>query len=306
MKTTVFQIRGAACERLPRRVARFEVLSMLGIGGMGTVLYGVDPDTLQSAAIKVIRPDSPVWHLDFLEDEAEVLARFRHPGIVGYIESSFATRCAYLAMEYVCGETLESASFAGPLPFVQIARVLPPFLGTLSDLHQAGHLHRDLKPANVIVANDGRVVLVDFGLAGRIGERNEGLGGFVLGTPRYMAPEQYWLDAPEDGRSDLFSFGCVLYECLTGLPPFGGGDADEVLRRVDDGPPQPPSTLRNGVPRELDDLALSLLARDMSGRPTSAAEARCALEEGLAACVDAHRRATPARLRMCGTTCLAS
>lgn len=274
---------------LPGSFGRFTVLSRIAQGGMGTVLYAVDFETLEGVAIKTVKAEAPSWVREYLENEGETLAKLRHPGVVRFVEAGFGQGHSYVAMEYVAGDTLAERMAGRRLSFVEVASVLPRLLDALSAVHAAGLVHRDVKPSNVILANDGRVVLVDFGLAGPSGEDCDCLAGFVIGTPLYMAPEQYWLDEPKDARTDLFAFGCLLYECLTGAHPFRGVDPDEIMRRIDAGPPEAPSALRSGVSVSMDALVLSLLARRMQDRPSSADEVRGLLESALADCVDAPR-----------------
>ncbi|WP_257458606.1 serine/threonine-protein kinase [Archangium lipolyticum] len=206
---------------------RFRVLRVLGQGGMGAVYVAEQLGLGRHVALKVMHPHiaSAPGFSERFQREAQVLARLRHPGSVEVYDYGLDSGFLYLAMELVSGETVESLlRREGSLPVLRAVDLTVQVLEVLEAAHVLGIIHRDLKPANLFLErHDGRerVKVLDFGLAALGGELNVRLTqeGMAVGTPGFMSPEQM-RGLPLDGRSDLYSVGCVLYELLTGVPPF--------------------------------------------------------------------------------------
>lgn len=260
---------------------RYRLVEMLGAGGMGQVWRAVDVRLDRDVAVKVIT-QSPLATSDSaarFRQEARATARLTHPRIVTIHDHGEAAlggdSILFLVMELVPGRSMASFS-AGERRSVEsvVAWGLQICAG-LAAAHRAGVVHRDIKPANVMVFGDGELDLkiCDFGIARLIEETGTGLTGTgaAIGTPAYMSPEQVRGDRTLDGRSDLYSLGCLLYELLCGSPPFEGSGWS-VLGRHLNGTPEPVRTLRPGVPEALDRLVLRLLEKDPDDRPATADE----------------------------------
>lgn len=214
----------------------YEVGDLIGWGGMANVRLGRDIHSGRSVAIKVLRRDlalDPLFQFRFRR-EARVLARLRHPAIVsvydtGYKEveggSAGKVRVPYIVMEYVAGRTLRDILKVGELRLKDSIQYQVEILSALEFSHRAGIVHRDIKPANVMITTDGAVKVVDFGIARASGDSAPTItqAHEILGTPQYLSPEQVRGETV-DARSDLYSAGCLLYELLTGRPPFIGPD----------------------------------------------------------------------------------
>jgi serine/threonine protein kinase len=257
----------------PTLANRFTLQAIAGRGGMGVVHRALDLHTGQPVAVKVLREGDVDTGNRFLR-EAEVLARMTHSGIVRHVaHGATAEGHPYLVMEWLEGEDLADRLHRGPLTALDAAHLGADIAEALAFAHEHGVVHRDLKPANVYLvgcALDG-VRLLDFGIA-RLRETPSSATrtGTVMGTPAYMAPEQARGDRALDGRADLFSLGCVLYECLAGRPPFVADSAMAVLIKVLLEEPPSLHVLRPDVPPGLSALVARLLAKDPGERPESA------------------------------------
>jgi eukaryotic-like serine/threonine-protein kinase len=250
---------------------RFVVERPIGKGGMGSVYLASDRKTGTPVAVKVM--DSTGVSLDErFAQEVTALERVTHPAIVRYLSSGRTdTGEPYLVMEWLDGESLDARLAREPLSVPDSLTATRRAAEALVAAHASGVLHRDLKPSNLYLVDGdpARLKVVDFGIA-RVGT-GPGLTstGSLLGTVGYMAPEQA-LDAKRvTDRADVFSLGCVLFECLTGSPPFKGATPVAVLSRLLVEAPRPPSALRSGLPAPLDDLVLALLSRDPRARPSA-------------------------------------
>jgi tetratricopeptide (TPR) repeat protein len=255
-----------AVDHPPERLGPYTILEPLGRGGMGVVYRGQHTETGQIAAIKTITVPNETLLASFRR-EIHALARLRHPGIVRILDEGVDDGLPWYAMEVLEGTSLRA--FARNRSQLAIALTLARRLcAPLAFLHGEGIVHRDLKPDNVLVSREGRPILVDFGLAsffaGTSGREALELvqGG---GTILYTAPEQI-LGEPVDARADLYSLGCVLYELLTGKPPFVARTANDLAVAHLQVAPAPPSTIVPGLPPALDDLVLRLLAKEPSER----------------------------------------
>jgi TolB-like protein/Tfp pilus assembly protein PilF len=247
------------------RLGSYEVVGPLGAGGMGEVYRARDPRLGRDVAIKVL-PEAVAASPDRLarfEREARTVAALNHPNIVTIhsIEQDGATR--FLTMELVDGRTLDTVVAPGGLPPARVLELAIPLADALVAAHEKGVVHRDLKPANVMVTRDGRVKVLDFGLAKpsetRLDEAVSQLAtlpspiseaGQVVGTVPYMAPEQIRGDVV-DARSDLFSFGILVYELAGGRRPFAGSTPADVSSAILRDPPAPLSSMRSDLPVDL-------------------------------------------------------
>ncbi|MFO0546830.1 MAG: protein kinase [Polyangiaceae bacterium] len=253
-------------------VDRFILERAVGSGGMGTVFAAFDPVTGTRVALKILHAGAE--DVARFEREAVLLAKLDHPAIVRYIAHGNAVGGRpFLAMEWLDGEDLGRRLSRGPLEFEEVLQLLQRVSQGLSTVHKAGLVHRDIKPDNIfLVRSDvSQAKIVDFGLVRPPKSLALTASGEVLGTPGYMAPEQIRGEQPAP-TADLFSIGCVLYECLTGKPAFRGGNPIAVLTKVLLDEPQPILELRPGVPPALLALVNRLMSKDARLRPQDGAE----------------------------------
>ncbi len=219
---------------------RYELHALIGEGTFGRVYRGRDRRLARPVAIKVIKPwwaEDPEWVRSF-EREAQLLASISDPGIVQIFDVGSAREGLYYVTELVDGESLVSRLRGGWLDPDEAADIAEQMARALSSAHSQRVVHRDVKPANVLISSDGRVKVTDFGVARLAEGSTDGLGGTVVGTPRYMAPEQANGAAPSPA-TDVYGVGVVLYEMLAGRPPFDGVTAVELLHRhLHDSPPR--------------------------------------------------------------------
>jgi eukaryotic-like serine/threonine-protein kinase len=243
---------------------RYELYDVVGEGAFGRVYRGRDRRLDRVVAVKVIKPwwaEDPPW-ADTFEREARLLARVSDPGIVQIFDVGQAREGLYYVAELVEGESLASRLEHGALGAREAGEIAEQLCRALASAHTQGIVHRDIKPANVLLSTKGQVKLGDFGVARLAEGSTSGTPGGVVGTPRYMAPEQ------ARGRNttpatDVYSAGVVLYEMLSGAPPFSGGSAVELaLCHVQDPPPPLPAD----VPRPLAAVAARALAKDPAAR----------------------------------------
>ncbi len=245
---------------------RYRIDALAGAGGMGTVFRALDLATGEPCAVKVLAPGASPHTRERFVREAAILANVSDPAIVRYIDHG--SDPPFLVMEWVDGESLAErlrASGVKPSDALQLAARV---VRGLAAVHAAGIVHRDLKPRNVMLPKGSfeNAKIVDFGVA-RVQTEGRTNTGVRLGTPRYMAPEQIVSSRRVDGRADIFSVGCVLFEMLTGRRVFRGEDEVAVLARVviEDAPRV--RSIRADIPDALDDLVARLLARDVKRRP---------------------------------------
>jgi hypothetical protein len=255
---------------------RFELLEKAGAGGMGEIYRAHDRERARPVALKVLRAEATDQRARFVR-EAEALATIRHEAVVGYVAHGADGGEIYLAMEWLEGRDLAARLRGGPLTAEETIALGVRLAGALGAVHAARVIHRDVKPSNVFLPDDdlGRATLLDLGVA-RITDRTGAtVAGSLVGTPAYMSPEQARGDAELDARSDLFSLGALLFECLVGKPAFGGEHPVAVLAKVlfEDPPPlDGPGWLAEQVAR--------LLAKEPASRPASAADVAQALLAG--------------------------
>jgi len=278
-----------------RRIdGRYRVLARIGRGGMGVVYRAEDERLEREVAVKVLRADlaHDLEARQRFVREAKSAARLAHPGVVSVLDQGTDGETAYLVMELVGGRTLRDVVHErGLLTPGEALDVAEAVLDALAEAHRKGVLHRDVKPANVLVADDGRVKVADFGLARSAAATQGSTGGTgaeLMGTAEYLAPERV-ARGVADARSDLYGVGVLLFEMLTGQPPFTGDSPVRLAYRhvYDDAPA--PSSLVPGLPPELDAVVLKALAKNPDDRPADAPEMLAELRA-------VHAGLTPAQL----------
>ncbi|MFJ6212666.1 serine/threonine-protein kinase [Streptomyces sp. NPDC092296] len=263
---------------------RYRLAEKIGHGGMGQVWSAYDQQLDRRVAVKLLRTDlaltaggSETARTELrrrFRRECRVTAGFDHPGLVTVYDAGEDGDDLYRVMQRVPGLSLaDLIAEEGPLPVAGAAAVAAQICAALAAVHAVPVVHRDLKPSNVMVRDDGRVVVLDLGIAAVLepdATRITRTGG-MIGSPPYMAPEQA-LSSTVDPRSDLYALGCMLHEMLSGEAPFHAPTALGVLRRHADDPPVPLRELRPEVPAELETLVLRLLAKQPRDRPADAQE----------------------------------
>ncbi len=259
----------------PRQLnGRYRLLEFRGAGGAGEVYLGQDTHLDRLVAIKRLRPEAASSEARVqLAHEARINARLEHPNVVRVYDFLTVGGADYIVSEYVDGPSLAASSGLG-LDLDRLLTIALQISRGLAFAHEAGVVHLDLKTENVLVGRDGVSKIADFGIARRIGagERHETSGVTIRGTFRSMSPEQTRA-GPADARSDLFSFGTLLYELLAGVSPFHAkGHAAETIRRIRELRPLPLRALRPEVPAALSELVERLHSKEVSERPESARE----------------------------------
>jgi len=259
------------------RLGRYEVVTPLGEGAVGTVYLARDTTLERMVALKVV-PTTPDRRRDEVirrfAREAQAAGRLNHPNIVTVYDVGSTSDCLYLAMERLEGEDLKALiARRAPVPLSDRACWMCDVCDALGCAHDRGVVHRDVKSANIFVTTEGRAKLLDFGFA-RLAESGTITGrGEVLGTPEYMAPEQA-SGAPADKRSDIFSAGVVFYELLSFSRPFSGSTVTAVLFNVLQREPEPLLTLNPDVPTRLARVIHRMLAKQPADRPGSLLDVR--------------------------------
>jgi eukaryotic-like serine/threonine-protein kinase len=290
------------------KLGKYDIRRTLGKGAMGIVYEGFDPVIERTVAIKTILPSQLnsaeiVGLMARFKREAQAAGRLNHPGIVAIYEygediaqdvsdeeatvfagpsdSQGAQRVAYIAMEFVKGRELRDFFEKGErFPLSEVLRIMSEMLEAMDHAHAQGVVHRDMKPANLILLENGRVKIADFGIA-RIEASELTQTGTVMGTPSYMSPEQF-MGHPVDGRSDLFSCGVILYQLLTGEKPFTGESTTTIMYKVLREDPVPPTELNLSLPPALDAVMKKALAKPPAQRFQSGSEFAQALRNALA------------------------
>ncbi|TDD19495.1 Stk1 family PASTA domain-containing Ser/Thr kinase [Nonomuraea diastatica] len=263
---------------------RYRIESRIARGGMATVYLALDIRLDRTVALKVMHrslAEDPAFVRRFI-GEAKSVASLSHPNIVHVFDQGTDTDVVYLSMEYVPGRTLRDIlRDRGRLPAREALEIMIPVLAALGAAHQAGLVHRDVKPENVLMTDDGRVKVVDFGLARAIEATNQTRTGVMIGTIGYMSPEQVTTGGA-DVRSDVYAAGIMLFELVTGQQPYDGETPMSVAyRHVHDTVPAPSSFVHD-VPPLIDTLVAHATAREPGDRPADATAM-------LVAAVDAHR-----------------
>jgi eukaryotic-like serine/threonine-protein kinase len=256
-----------------KMIAGYEILGELGRGGMGVVYKARQVQLNRTVALKMILSGDHADEQDRVRfrSEAEAVARLQHPNIVQIHEVGESDGHPYFSLEFCPGGSLASRLAGTPLPPADAAGLVAAMARAVQAAHEAGIVHRDLKPANILLAADGTPKITDFGLAKKLGEAGRTVTGAILGTPSYMAPEQAAGKGKEVGpAADVYSLGAILYQTLTGAPPFEGQSAWETVHLVLTAEPEPPSRRNPRVARDLETICLRCLDKDQAKRYPSA------------------------------------
>jgi eukaryotic-like serine/threonine-protein kinase len=258
---------------------RYELLDVLGRGGMGVVYRARDSLLDRVVAVKILPAQyaAEAVLVERFEREARAAARLNHPNIVAVFDTGSDRSARYIVMECVPGVSLaQLLGERGALPVPEAVEIAAQVADALVAAHAAGITHRDIKPGNVMVDPSGRCKVLDFGIARAAADAALTQTTSMLGSAPYMAPEVA-LGRPTDARSDVYSLGCVVYEMLTDQPPFRGDLAAAVISQHVNVAPRPPSELTPAVPAALDALVMRMLAKDPAERPQAATEVAAAL-----------------------------
>ncbi len=262
----------AACAAGQTIAGRYELRELLGRGGFGTVYRGWDKMLERAVAVKLPHAD----RLDEVASQAQIhearlAAQLRHPGIVAVHDCGLdAAGRSYVVFEFVPGQNLSQFIAGRPCSSREAARLVAEMASALHAAHKCGLVHRDLKPANILIDQDGRPRIADFGLAVSEQTQRQKKGEFA-GTPAYMAPEQLRGEIHHcDGRTDIWALGVIFYELLTGRRPFVGDEDADLVEQILERPVRPPRQLDDSIPRELEQCCLGCLNKQMEQRfPTA-------------------------------------
>jgi hypothetical protein len=294
---------------IPRTVGDYEIVGEIGRGGMGVVYKARQAGLNRVVALKVILAGEHAGQdaLARFRAEAEAVARLQHANVVQVYEVGDHAGLPFISLEYCPGGSLDRKLAGKPLPPGEAAALIRTLAAAVQAAHAAGVVHRDLKPANVLLDAAGTPKVTDFGLAKRLGEPGRTATGAILGTPSYMAPEQADCKGRTVGpAADVYALGAILYECLTGRPPFKAGNLLATVRQVVGDEPVPPRQLMPQTPRDLQTICLKCLEKDPRRRYSSAqalgddllayqrGEAISARPPGVAGRVDRWVRSRPA------------
>ncbi|HEV3436820.1 MAG TPA: serine/threonine-protein kinase, partial [Gemmata sp.] len=262
------------CSTLPQ-IPGYEVETILGSGGMGIVFRAKHMRLNRVVALKMALAGAYAGQheRERFQREAEAVAALRHPNVVQIYDIGESAGRPYFTMEFVEGGSLAEKLQGTPLPSREAAAILATLAEAIHVAHEGGIVHRDLKPANIMLTSDGKPKITDFGLARRLGgEAGLTRTGLALGTPSYMAPEQARGRIDALGPAvDIYALGAILYELLTGRPPFRAETASETVYQLLTQDPVPPSRLNGNVPRDLETVCLQCLQKEPKRRYTSSA-----------------------------------
>lgn len=256
-------------------VPGYEILKELGRGGMGIVYLARQQQLDRIVALKMILAGvhAGSQELSRFRTEALSVAQLQHPNVVQIYEVGEHRGLPFFSLEYCAGGSLDRKLTLALGTNLETARLVEVIARGLHAGHEKGIIHRDLKPANILLTNDGIPKISDFGLAKRAGESGRTATGAILGTPSYMAPEQASGESHAVGPlADVYALGALLYDCLTGRPPFKGATVAETLLQVLRDEPVPPSRLQRSIPRDLETITLKCLAKEPTKRYGSALE----------------------------------
>jgi TonB family protein len=263
--------------------ARYEILEEAGRGGMAVVYKATQKNLGRTVALKVLQQHL-VYDREFLDRfhrEARESAHLSHPNIVTVYDEGIENGVHFIAMEYLDGTDLHTLiEQRGPLSGSEAKKIILPIVEALGYAHEAGLIHRDVKSGNIIlIQKTNKPVLMDFGIAHAVAGTKLTQSGTVIGTPEYMSPEQ--ADGKEvDSRTDIYSLGVVLYECLTGEVPFRGNNPLTVINKTLHEEPKRPGEIRGAIPTELENVVLRCLAKDPTQRYQTCEKMARALEGG--------------------------
>jgi WD40 repeat protein/tRNA A-37 threonylcarbamoyl transferase component Bud32/tetratricopeptide (TPR) repeat protein len=272
--TPVTPAAGVSTGAPPDTVPGYEILGELGRGGMGVVYRARQAKLNRVVALKMILAGghASAAELARFQTEAEAIARLRHANIVQVYEVGEHEGRPFFSLEFCGGGSLKERLSGTPLPADEAAALVEALARAMQAAHGQDVIHRDLKPANVLLAEDGTPKITDFGLAKKLDEAGQTHSGAIMGTPSYMAPEQAGGKTKEIGPSaDVYALGAILYECLTGRPPFKAATAVDTILQLLSDEPVPPRQLQSKVPRDLETICLKCLRKEAAKRYRSAA-----------------------------------
>ena len=257
-------------------LGRYKIIAEIGQGAMGVVYKAVDPIIDRTVAIKTINLNLSKSELEEYEarfqQEIKAAGRLNHPNIVTIYDVGKTDQVAYMAMEFLEGQELKDMIASGNLPAAdQMVDIIAQVADGLSFAHQQDIVHRDVKPSNIMVMKNMLAKITDFGIARLPNSAVKTMTGLILGSPRYMSPEQV-IGKAIDARSDIFSLGVVLYEALTGVAPFDGDNVNAIMYATVNTTPPPPSAHNRAVPAMLDLIVAKAMAKLLEDRYQSVKE----------------------------------
>ena len=269
----------------PKKIGRYKIVDELGRGAMGVVYRAEDPALDRTVALKtIILSDEAEGRADYAKRfflEAKAAGKLTHPNIVTTYDFGEEHGLAYMAMELLEGTELRERLKNGALPAAEAMEIAAQIAEGLAFAHERGVVHRDIKPGNIMLPERGQAKIMDFGIARMRAADHKTSTGMVLGTPKYMSPEQI-VGTPVDHRSDIFSLGIVLYEMLTGVRLFSGDDVAQIAHNVTQVEPEPPTRLDPALPSMLDFVVARALKKDPAVRYQDARELAADLNTCLA------------------------
>jgi len=266
-----------------RSIGRYEIQAELGRGAMGVVYRAHDPLLSRTVAIKTINMDLEQEGMEEYEarfyQEAKAAGGLNHSNIVIVYDIGKTGNLAYMAMEYIEGVELRTMLSQGQaLAVPQALDISAQVAEGLAYAHEHQVVHRDVKPANILITPNARAKIADFGIARMRSQETQTQTGVILGSPKYLSPEQV-VGKRADHRSDVFSLGVILYQCLTGNTPFNGDGVSALMYQITNHNPAPPSTLNPQVPVMLDYIVAKALAKSVDERYPNAADFAADLRE---------------------------
>ncbi|NNM83277.1 MAG: serine/threonine protein kinase [Burkholderiales bacterium] len=268
---------------LPDKIGRYEIISELGRGAMGVVYKARDPVLDRIVAIKTLSlnlsdDEFQEYEARFYQ-EAKATGKINHTNIISLFDFGKSDKIAFMAMEYLEGQELRQILDSGKrLDVERVLDIARQVAEGLSHAHEQNIVHRDIKPSNIMILRNGIAKITDFGIARIPSSAIKTMTGMVMGSPQYMSPEQV-AGRHTDHRTDIFSLGIVLYEMLTGTPPFKGENVHSIMYQIVNYNPPPPKSLRPELPEMLDFIVAKALAKNPEDRYQSAKEFASDLKE---------------------------
>ena len=270
--------------KAPGQLGRYQIISELGRGAMGVVYKAEDPSLTRMVAIKTInlamQGDARAEYEARFFREAKAAGAFNHPNVIIIYDVGRERDLAYIAMELLEGTELRDIMANERIPLAGVLEIGAQIADGLAAAHECGVVHRDIKPANIMIVRGEQVKIMDFGIARVLASEELTQTGSLLGSPKYMSPEQI-VGRAIDERSDLFSLGVVLYEMAAGVAPFSAPDVTQLMHQIGTTVPRPPSLFNPAVPPMLDLIISKAMAKNVSERYQNATE----LSADLRACV---------------------
>ncbi|HEX9391007.1 MAG TPA: serine/threonine-protein kinase [Usitatibacteraceae bacterium] len=259
----------------PRQLGRYQILSELGRGAMGVVYKAEDPSLTRMVAIKTInlamQGDARAEYEARFFREAKAAGAFNHPNVIIIYDVGRERDLAYIAMELLEGTELRDIMANERIALASVLEIGAQVADGLAAAHERGVVHRDIKPANIMIVRGDQVKIMDFGIARLLTSEEHTQTGSLLGSPKYMSPEQITGRALDE-RSDLFSLGVVLYEMAAGVAPFSAPDVTQLMHQIGTVVPRPPSVYNPAVPPMLDLIISKAMTKDVTERYQNATE----------------------------------